>query len=81
LKNLKLLLKYDICRPYKPKKRTKATIAKEKGIETLPNLILKQTIDTPIFEIASEYISDEKQVFSLKEAIQGAQDIIAEIIR
>jgi uncharacterized protein len=70
----------DIYRPYKPKKRTKATIAKEKGLERLANLILEQNINTSISEIASEYLSDEKEVFSVEEAIQGAEDIIAEII-
>ncbi|GAA5818882.1 MAG: RNA-binding transcriptional accessory protein [Methanobrevibacter sp. CfCl-M3] len=70
----------DIYRPYKPKKRTKALIAKEKGLEGLANLILEQITNTPIYEIAEEYLSDEKDVFSIEEAIQGAKDIIAENI-
>ncbi|MEA4957646.1 Protein YhgF [bioreactor metagenome] len=70
----------DIYRPYKPKKRTRATIAKEKGLEGLANLILEQTTDVPISEIAKEYLSEEKEVFTIEEAIQGAKDIIAEII-
>ncbi len=70
----------DIYRPYKPKKRTRATIAKEKGLEGLANLILEQTTDVPISEMAKEYLSEEKEVFTIEEAIQGAKDIIAEII-
>lgn len=70
----------DIYRPYKPKKRTRATIAKEKGLEGLANLILEQTTDVPISEIAKGYLSEEKEVFTIEEAIQGAKDIIAEII-
>jgi uncharacterized protein len=62
------------------KKRTKALIAKEKGLEGLANLILEQITNTPIYEIAEEYLSDEKDVFSIEEAIQGAKDIIAENI-
>jgi protein Tex len=70
----------DIYRPYKPKKRTRAIIAKEKGLEPLANIILEQTTDVPISEIAKDYISEEKEVFNVEEAIQGAEDIIAEII-
>lgn len=70
----------DIYRPYKPKKRTRATIAKEKGLEELANIILEQNTEIPISEIAKNYISEEKEVYTVEEAIQGAQDIIAEII-
>jgi len=70
----------DLYRPYRPKKRTRATIAKEKGLEPLANLIILQMIDKPITEIASEYISEEKGVDSEEAAIAGAQDIIAEYI-
>lgn len=70
----------DIYRPYKPKKRTRATIAKEKGLEGLANIILEQNINVPVSEIAKDYLSDEKEVFTVEEAISGAQDIIAEII-
>ena len=76
----------DLYRPYKPKRRTRATIAKEKGLEELANTILAQEIEVPVEEIAKEYITkddsveEELRVNSAEEAIQGAQDIIAEII-
>ncbi len=77
----------DLYRPYKPKRRTRATIAKEKGLEELANTILAQEIQVPIEEIAKNYITppdsdidDELRVNDTKEAIEGAQDIIAEII-
>ena len=70
----------DIYRPFKPKKRTRATIAKEKGLEGLANIILEQETKVPIHEIAKNYLSEEKEVFTVEEAIQGAKDIIAEII-
>ncbi|KZX16809.1 30S ribosomal protein S1 [Methanobrevibacter cuticularis] len=75
-----LVLVEDIYRPYKPKKRTRATIAKEKGLEGLANIILLQETDVPIEEIAKNYLSQEKEVNTIEEAIAGAQDIIAEII-
>ena len=68
----------DIYRPYKQKKRTRATIAKEKGLEPLANIILEQQEKTPIEEIAKEYISEDKGVETVEEAITGALDIIAE---
>ncbi|OQD59145.1 putative transcriptional accessory protein [Methanobrevibacter arboriphilus JCM 13429 = DSM 1125] len=70
----------DIYRPFKPKKRTRATIAKEKGLESLANIILEQKTEVSIHEIAKKYLSEEKEVFTIEEAIQGAKDIIAEII-
>ncbi len=70
----------DIYRPFKPKKRTRATIAKEKGLEKLANIILEQKTKISISEIAKEYISEEKEVLTVEDAISGAQDIIAEII-
>lgn len=71
----------DIYRPYKPKKRTKATIAKEKGLEPLAKIILKQSVKTgDLKDIASEYISEEKGVLNIEDAISGACDIIAEEI-
>ncbi len=71
----------DIYRPYKPKKRTKATIAKEKGLEPLSKVILKQAIKTGnIEDVAVEYISEEKGVSNVEDAISGACDIIAEEI-
>ena len=68
----------DIYRPYKPKKRTRATIAKEKGLEPLANIIYLQTEKNSIYEIAKQYIDEEKDVKTEDEAIAGALDIIAE---
>ena len=70
----------DIYRPYKPKKRTRATIAKEKGLEPLANIIYLQMEKRPIFEIAKEFINEEKDVKTEEDAINGALDIIAENI-
>lgn len=71
----------DIYRPFKPKKRTRATQAKEKELEPLAKIILKQNIkDDNIEKIASEYINIEKGVLNFKDAIDGACDIIAEDI-
>ena len=70
----------DIYRPYKPKKRTRATIAKEKGLEPLSNIIYLQNDKRDLYEIAKEYINEEKGVTTEEEAIQGACDIIAENI-
>jgi len=71
----------DIYRPFRPKRRTRATIAKEKGLEPLAELIFAQELKTGnIEEIAAEYINEEKGVLSFEDAIFGAQDIIAEII-
>ncbi len=68
----------DIYRPYKQKKRTRATIAKEKGLEPLVTIIFEQTDPRDLEEIAKEYINEEKQVNTTQEAIKGALDIIAE---
>ena len=70
----------DIYRPYKQKKRTRATIAKEKGLEPLANIIYMQKEKNPIEEIATKYVDEEKNVNSAEEAIAGALDIIAENI-
>ncbi len=70
----------DIYRPYKPKKRTRATIAKEKGLEPLATFIYLQLEDKDIYEEAKKYINKEKEVNSEDEAIAGAMDIIAENI-
>lgn len=70
----------DLYRPYKPKRRTRATIAKEKGLEPLADLILLQMIKTPLLEEAARYISEEKGVPSAEDAIAGARDILAERI-
>ncbi|OOM11976.1 Tex family protein [Clostridium saccharobutylicum] len=70
----------DIYRPYKPKKRTKATIAQAKGLKPLATLIIEGKFKEDLSEEASKYISEEKGVASVEEAIQGALDIIAEEI-
>ena len=70
----------DLYRPYKQKRRTRASIAKEKGLEPLAVLILQQKADQPLEELAAAYINEEKDVHSVAEAIQGACDIIAERI-
>ena len=70
----------DLYRPYRPKRRTRATIAKEKGLEPLAALILLQKTHEPLEETAKAYISEEKQVASAAEAVKGAADIIAEMI-
>lgn len=68
----------DLYRPYRPKRRTKATIAKEKGLEGLANIIALQMTKKTIPEEAQAYISEEKEVASAEEAIEGAKDILAE---
>ena len=75
-----LALVDDLYRPYRPKRRTRATIAKEKGLEGLANYILLQMCTEPVEEEASKYISEEKEVASAKEALEGAMDIIAESV-
>ena len=70
----------DLYRPYKPKRRTRAIIAKEKGLEPLANVISLQMISTSLLEEAAKYIDEEKEVNSAEEAIAGAKDIIAESI-
>ena len=70
----------DIYRPFRPKKRTRATIAKEKGLQGLADIILAQETITPIEEIANDYLSEEHEVCTVDDAISGAQDIIAEVI-
>lgn len=71
----------DLYRPYKQKRRTRATVAKEKGLEPLAEIIFDQQIKTgDISEIAAPFISEEKEVGSVDEAVAGASDIIAEIV-
>lgn len=70
----------DLYRPYRPKRRTRATIAKEKGLEPLAVLITMQKTTTPIEEAAKAYVSEEKEVKNVQDAIAGAKDIIAEYI-
>ena len=70
----------DLYRPYRPKRRTRATIAKEKGLEPFAAYILLQNAKEPLEETAKQYISEEKEVKTAPEAIAGAKDIIAESI-
>lgn len=70
----------DLYRPYRPKRRTRATVAKEKGLEGLAAFILQQETAEPVSEEAEKYISEEKEVADAGEAIAGARDIIAEEI-
>lgn len=70
----------DIYRPYRPKRRTRATIAKEKGLEPLANLITLQMLDKSALEVAADFISEDKGVLSAQDAIDGAKDIIAETV-
>ena len=75
-----LVVVEDLYRPYRPKRRTRATIAKEKGLEPLANIILLQMTDKPVEEEARAYVSEEKGVKNVAEALNGAKDIIAERI-
>ena len=68
----------DLYRPYKPKRRTRAMIAREKGLESLANVILLQNLKEPVEKAAEAYISVEKGVESVQDAINGAMDILAE---
>ena len=70
----------DLYRPYKPKRKTRATIAQSKGLTGLANIISLQMTNKPIPEEALAYVSEEKEVHSAEEAIAGAMDIIAESI-
>ena len=75
-----LVVVEDLYRPYRPKRRTRATIAKEKGLEPLAALIMLQKLEMPLLDAAADYISEEKEVATAEEAIEGAKDIIAESI-
>lgn len=80
-----LVVVEDLYRPYRPKRKTRASIAKEKGLEGLAEYILAQTAETPVLEEAKKYVTGEdaeegKQVKNAEEALQGAKDIIAESI-
>ena len=70
----------DLYRPYRPKRRTRATIAKEKGLEPLSTLIMLQKTKESLEEVAKQYINEEKGVSNVQEALEGARDIIAENI-
>ena len=70
----------DLYRPYRPKRRTRATIAKEKGLEPLADLIMAQELTTSLEEEAAKYIDEEKEVVDAEIAIAGAKDILAEVV-
>lgn len=70
----------DLYRPYRPKRRTRAIIAKEKGLEPLADLIMVQTAAEPLENLAQPFISEEKEIATAEDAIAGARDIIAEMI-
>ena len=75
-----LVVVEDLYRPYRPKRRTRATIAKEKGLEPLANIIWMQMKEKPLLEEAKPYVSEEKGVATAQEALDGAADILAEAI-
>lgn len=75
-----LVVVEDLYRPYRPKRRTRATIAKEKGLEPLANIIMLQMTKKPLEEEAKAFLSEEKEVKTVQDAIDGAKDIIAEHI-
>ena len=75
-----LVVVEDLYRPYRPKRKTRASIAKEKGLEPLAEYILHQEATEPVLNEAAKYVSEEKEVKTPEEALQGAQDIIAEMI-
>ncbi|MFQ8703357.1 MAG: Tex family protein, partial [Eisenbergiella sp.] len=75
-----LVVVEDLYRPYRPKRKTRASVAKEKGLGGLAELILAQELSGGLEEEAAKYISEEKGVADVKEALQGAKDIIAESI-
>ena len=75
-----LVVVEDLYRPYRPKRKTRASIAKEKGLEPLAEYILRQEATEPVLNEAVKYVSEEKEVKTPEEALQGAQDIIAEMI-
>ena len=70
----------DLYRPYRPKRRTRAMIAKERGLEPLADLILEQQVKEPVEKLAEAYVSEAKEVPTVADAIAGAKDIIAERI-
>ena len=75
-----LVVVEDLYRPYRPKRRTRATIAKEKGLEPLANVIMLQLTKKTLEEEAQPFINPEKEVNTAEDAIAGAKDIIAEYI-
>jgi len=77
---VKLQTVEDLYLPYKPKKRTKATVAKEKGLEPLAEILLAQTETKLMEEVALQFIDEDKEVNTVDEALQGARDIVAETV-
>ena len=75
-----LVVVEDLYRPYRPKRRTRATIAKEKGLEPLANIIVQQETDKALEEEAKAFLNSEKEVNTTQDAINGAMDILAESI-
>ena len=75
-----LVVVEDLYRPFRPKRRTRAMIAREKGLEPLANLIRLQMINRSVEEEAEAFLSEEKEVHTLEEAVAGAKDILAEAI-
>ncbi|MCM1467803.1 MAG: RNA-binding transcriptional accessory protein [Alistipes sp.] len=80
LKAETMVLVEDLYRPYKPKRRTRATVAKEKGLEPLADYIMLQMAGEPLSVAAKAYLSEEKEVLTVEDAINDAKDIIAERI-
>lgn len=75
-----LVVVEDLYRPYRPKRKTRASVAKEKGLDGLAQYILQQEARQPLEEEAAKYVNEEKEVKDAGEALQGAKDIIAEMI-
>ena len=81
IENVKTLAELeDLYRPYKPKKKTRGSIAKEKGLEPLAKIILEEDTSVNLEEEAKKYINEEKKVLSVEDAINGAKDIVCEVI-
>ena len=81
IENVKTLAELeDLYRPYKPKKKTRGSIAKEKGLEPLAKIILDEDVTKDLNEEAKKYINEEKKVLTVEDAINGAKDIVSEVI-
>ena len=81
IENVKTLAELeDLYRPYKPKKKTRGSIAKEKGLESLAKYILDENTSVNLYEEAKKFINEEKKVLSVEDAINGAKDIVSEVI-
>ena len=81
IENVKTLAELeDLYRPYKPKKKTRGSIAKEKGLEPLAKYILEEDTSVNIYGAAKKFINEEKKVLSVEDAINGAKDIVSEVI-